>query len=669
MSLDDKTEVIAHFIGIFELTVEAARMRLQYDEISSQLRADPELGGLLQITVNLTSAYDLGEFYPALKAPFFLPTMPAAVGTYFGGYIGLQGPAKVFSGTTGLAESFPALPTHWAPLTMHLDAASYWLIPPSSIATINLQKNVLVDADVLWNGPELPVVAQEDLEAALFALAEAGFLMRPFEVPDLPADEEAIAEGALQLSEAARVFEAKETGPGTEAPEGLSIYLARNEDAAGITQDGETAEEMPGLPEYSHRFAPAEEEEPEEEPSEGPQHAEGETIVITEEDFEATHELGTGKNVLLNEAHIATNWLDAPVFMVMGDLHVSANITQVNVWNDHDTFIGAPATDTGSTQGVNAAALSWEANPAAEKEGTEAPQGVAVTRIDGNVLSFNHVQQFNFAIDSDVVNVGFSARETFIQMGDNSLVNMAGLLELGFHYDMIVIGGSMIDVTLISQMNLLLDADILETSEGFGGLLTSSGNLLFNLASISEQGIDTPLVMGEAQAKTAKKVAEDKKLKEEDLDDPAFAGTEVLNVLHISGHFLDVQIIEQVNVLGDSDQVRIAAEGAQGKDGATVKVNTGQNELINLASVTEMGLDSTVYTGGEVYSDALLYQAEFLSIDDPFAPASAEGLASEAVLFLAEGMVTEGSKESAGDGIYAPPPEETHVDVMQSILA
>ena len=45
MALDAITETIAHFVGAFELTIEQARLRDQYDEFTA-LRRKAEIDGL-----------------------------------------------------------------------------------------------------------------------------------------------------------------------------------------------------------------------------------------------------------------------------------------------------------------------------------------------------------------------------------------------------------------------------------------------------------------------------------------------------------------------------------------------------------------------------------------------------------------------------------------------
>src|SRR5690606_23576530 len=119
------------------------------------------------------------------------------------------------------------------------------------------------------------------------------------------------------------------------------------------------------------------------------------------------------------------------------------------------------------------------------------------------------------------------------------------------------------------------------------------------------------------------------------LDDPAFAGRDVLRVLHIKGDLVSAQIIKQVNILGDADQVDLLAARAM-ENAGDVSVTTGSNVLINAAHIGQFGIDSTVHTGGGIYSDALIHQAELVDANNPFG--SAGGLASEAVVFLTDAM-------------------------------
>lgn len=666
MALDDKSEIISHFIGLFDLKTEAARLRADYEEFKALKNHDPDLGGLLNVTVNLVSDYGLGSFIPEIKAPLFFPAIPGLEGL---GLISLPAPIHTFF--WGTIPSGPdSLPFYWSP-PVSLGELEFFIPPPASVATITAQYNFLSDNDFML-GFDFGQVFLDPLSfnGTLTELAGRATALQPIATPDLPEDEVAIADSGRAVAEEIRAYR---DGKETPTDEDATVFVAFDEDAVGVIIGGERAEEMPDPADYSDAFVKEEEDDEVE--------GEEEEVVIppfpgeeaeaprdAPDDSPPVHEVVAGENLMLNQTNIVMNWLDAKVFVVMGDVVVANSVSQINAWNDVDTVNGAAKGGGASTtQSVNASAMTWEANPFVPEEGATGPAFVAVTTITGNVINYNHVQQYNFATDHDVVSVSFSASETFIQTGDNTMYNIADILEWGYAYDLIVIGGNMIDVALVSQINVLLDADNVTVAGDFSGLGETSGNLLFNYAEINQVGIDTPMEITAAYGEAAKAVMDGGKPDGAILDDPAFLGTPVLKVLYISGDYLDLQVVDQVNVLGDVDQVALAAQTAQSLEGANVELFTGGNELINIAAITDLGMDSTIYTAGGAYSDAMLYQAELISNDDPIAQGM-EALASEAVLFLADGMLGP-TQDDTTQGIAQPLPEETPVDVMQTLVA
>jgi hypothetical protein len=373
---------------------------------------------------------------------------------------------------------------------------------------------------------------------------------------------------------------------------------------------------------------------------------------------------------MVNQAVVTTNWLDAPVIAVMGDYVSVSAVGQVNVWNDTDTTnIAADAVISSTTHGLNSSTITTVANAVAESGYTGGPETVIVTRIEGNVVNVNYIQQYNFAYDNDVVSVTFSATETYLELSDNTLVNLTDLVELGFQYDLIVIGGDMIDLRVISQTNVMLDTDSIHVEGSFSGNIDGSDNLLWNEALIYQSGVNTVEDMLDSYSNTASMLESGSDNVDDGvLNDEAMDGTQVLRVLYIEGDLLDVQAIEQVNVLGDADQVALASETVQSEDGANIQVITGSNALINVASIIDLGIDSTIYVGGDQYSDAMLYQAGFVSTEDPLVVSDTSGLASEAVLFLADNMIE--TLQTSNDADMAPViSNEPPVDVMQMVLA
>lgn len=660
--LDDKTEMIAHFIGIFELKTEEARMKVQYQEFAARIAENPDLGQLFNITIHMTSGYGLGGFMPDLKWPLANIAVPVSnFSVLIPGPFGFV-PFGLPTFFDDFFDAFPSLPSA---------SKQVFSIPlPSQMATVTVQQNFLEDFDILntYEG-NAEFINAAAYNGGLEYLEDIARELQPLRTPEPAADEDAIKQAGLDISEDIKALE--ESGVETEV-EGAEIYAAFNGDINEFTVNGESAEEMPHLGDHSYRFAKSEEEEEEEETND-PKSASGE--VLTDEDAEEdSHEASTGGNVLLNECNIATNWLDAPVFTVMGKVVVADVISQVNVFSDVDMLNGMLHHDENGTKTYNAAHFekisTTEEEEPEEGEETEpgnGPSNTVVVTLEGNLLNYNYVKQFNFANDGDIMSVGFSANDTKIQMGDNTLVNATSILGLGFYYDLIVVDGDIIDLAYLSQTNVLLDSDKVHYDGEFAGKMTTSDNLLFNWGKISDVGLDTHAAMDEVYGKAAANFMEGKHKLGDVKDDAVFSDVDLLKVLHIKGSILDVQIIEQFNILGDGDQVEMAQHTLASAEGADVSLITGQNELLNLASITDAGMDSKIYTNEGAYTDAFLYQADFVSEEDPLVLAASDTLAGEAFLFLADGILEGEAPEDAG--VNAPAPTETAVDVMQTVLA
>ncbi|MEE2946068.1 MAG: hypothetical protein VX444_12900 [Pseudomonadota bacterium] len=660
--LDDKTEMIAHFIGIFELKTEEARLKIQYQEFTAQLADNPNFAELFNITVNMTSAYGLGGFMPDLKWPLAFVSVPVSNFSFIV-------PTAIGFAPFGFPAFFPTEFFNGAANGPSIAQTVFTIPIPSSLATITVQQNYLEDFDILntYEG-DAEFINVAAYNGGLEYLTDVADQLQVLRAPALATDEDAMVESAVALSEDVKALEEAGVEP---AVEGAEIYAAFNGDINELTVNGEAVEEMPDLGDYSHRFATEEEEEEVEETNEA-KSASGE--VKDDDDLEEDqHEVSTGENLLLNEAYISTNWIDAPIISVIGKVVVADVISQINIWSDIDMINGALHSAEDGTNALNAAHFEYvssDADEHSEDDGEETeeeiaeetevagdgPENVVVVTLEGNLINYNHVKQFNFANDGDIMSVGFSANDTMVQMGGNSLVNAASILGLGFHYDLIMVDGDMIDVAFLSQTNVMLDSDTLHYGKHFAGDVSTSDNLLMNWGKITNFGLDQHHDMAEGNHKVGAYK-----------NDSVFDNVDLLRVLHVKGNLIDMQIVEQFNVLGDGDQAEIAAQTVQAADGANVSVTTGHNELLNMASITDAGLDSTIYTKEGAYTDAFLHQAEFVSEDDPLTLAMTDTLAGEAFLFLADGILDQDQGEDAG--IYAPEPTEVAADVMQTVLA
>jgi hypothetical protein len=241
-------------------------------------------------------------------------------------------------------------------------------------------------------------------------------------------------------------------------------------------------------------------------------------------------------------------------------------------------------------------------------------------------------------------------------------------LNLGFQYDLILIGGSLVTLNQITQVNVLLDQDWVTGDVPAGAKMHAGDNLQANSAAILTTGKDT---IADKSDKFDQALS--------DLEDGAgtipaslamdvvFAGQAALNVLYIAGDLVQTNVIEQLNYLGDSDQIHFIKDMFSTANGAEVTVTSGSNAQINAATVISVGLDSIVMAGGEAYSDALIYQAEL--IDDSAPPVGVQigGLATEAVAFLVDGMIDPASSDDGSSGFHVADGPSA-VDVMQTML-
>ncbi|WP_460273898.1 hypothetical protein [Celeribacter sp. ULVN23_4] len=682
MPLDSSTEIIAHFIGMLHQFEEASRLRQAYEEMRAAQQDTSDPADLLKITINVSSPDASGGYEPSLK--YSLPQQVQEVFPW------LTGPAQHYAAPIGVhiyghPTDILSVPKPYLNMTFE---PSFYVPPPSAQAGVHVQMNVLEDNDIFSNVDyEIAFATAEDyapMMAQLTQIAEALQI-----APDLvfPENETAMSDTAFEISGWVQTLEGSGATP---CADGVQISLLFGAAAMTLVVNGEEVEDVATFQDSLPPALQAEEDEEAEDlgvtSEDGPtsdsgHFASAEDAANAEPDG-PLHEITLGQNLMINEAIIQFNWLDAPVWLVAGDYLELDVISQVHVWHDvdfgaDDMTAGAsalPAFLTSSTE-EDIAATPWAGTEAisiaeisreittpepgaeeAESDGTEAELSPAayieVVTFSGNLINTSHIQQINLVSDFDQVTMEITAAETYLQMGDNTVVNVADLMTLGFYYDVIVVGGNVIDLTMISQTNVMLDGDQIHVGDGFGGELIGGSNLMWNEAHISETGLDTSIALEGSYAKDLKDFSKGEEDASSDLlNDPALLGVGVLRVLYVEGDVINMHCIEQTNVLGDADQIALIAEGMLSQMGDDVCVTTGQNAQGNLAIVNEGGMDSTIHVGGESYSDALIYQAEFVSEDDPLMPMDTSELASEAVAFLSDDMM---NADGQGDGAEGP---------------
>lgn len=691
-SIDGTDEAIRHFIGLFQLADERGRLRLDYDRLKP-VKADPETGPIRLADQGAPHPYIPRDHQPDIPYappspaieplagdPAAHPGAPVALAVW-PGHGGVDYP-HIAPGAAVPMPGFPALPPA-GPLPPPLPV--WTLPPPGSIVVIAVQQTALADDDQLDAARmQGGIVAPEQILARLDMLAAQASALGVALPVAMPADEPAfrlIAEGFRQA-------ETPAAGP-AEA----EVHILRGDAIAGLHQDGQALDARPDLaglmPEYQRDKATEAKAKAAADAAEaargvsedGPSSA-GPSVASEEPSAPGSHDLIHGANTLVNQASIVSAAITAPVVVVAAGVYSYNIISQTNVWSDLDSLLDATgaalasvpggaggAAGGGATQAFNFASFTTFSNPLPDSDGTgagEAPQYWVTATLEGSLISCNWIEQVNLMSDNDITSFTLQADQTLLLMGENGAVNQISLAELGYSYDLIIVDGQIINLNAVLQTNVLLDDDRVLVGEGGGVMVSAGDNLLINDTAITQIGQQNIVATtADIDAMLAGAAGGEVTLPQSVLEDPAFRDLPVVRVLHITGDLVSVNILSQTNILADSDQIEVYRDELTAAGGA-VEVVAGSNLLLNLASITEFGVDATIYSGGEVYSDALLLQAELISTDDPLAPDPGSGLASEAVLFLAEGMLGDDPEDAVFQPIGAD--HGISADAMETVL-
>ncbi|WP_272007880.1 hypothetical protein [Roseovarius sp. ZX-A-9] len=706
MAIDATTETIAHFIGHFHISVEEIRLRDQYLEFQANRKAQDALDVLNADPFRVNSAYRLEDYDPKLDYRATSSQATSAVAAPPANAPSL--PSKVFNTPT---DSFQSQENIGSGLSGGSANVSLTLPLPSSVASITVQLNDLNDDDVVGTGVEQTPAMARSVDTALTSLEDTAESLAGFVVPDTPADEDGWQDFVAEAMSAIRAAEeGGETHPAT-----ASVHTTTGAAASGIFIDGNSAVEVPELEDLLPAFLRPEEavnetdetqsgtsgqatagQSVDEEIDAGPDDAGPDTNATAPqhdfaEDFgdsvtdlwavDPGHEVVAGANTQLNEMQLKSSWLDADVIAVQNDaVHLDA-ISQVNVMATHDVVSGQVASATSNA--LNVAEIVTSSSVKAKPDVSPLnglPANSVTVRLETSVTQVNWTQQYNFGTDNDTAEITISGSNTYFGLGENTEYNEAFLTETGFNYDLIMVGGNFIDVTMLTQTNVLLDANWIDGTTD----VNLGDNLQYNLARIATTGVDTKAEMTANFSDALDQFAQGA----EDVTtavthDALFAGTDLLRVLYIEDDFVTVTIAEQTNVLGDVDQVNIvqmavanAATTAAAASGGAVSVVAGSNAQVNIATVHDFGIDSVVMAGGENYSDALIHQAGFLDPDGmPNGVQMASGisdLVNEAVAFLSDDMMGTHITEATHAAITSTQIDTDTAgqsDVMQTVLA
>ncbi|WP_298855775.1 type I secretion protein [uncultured Ruegeria sp.] len=646
MALDSITETIAHFVGTFEISIEQARLRDQYEEFSA-LRRKAEIDGLDDpASINIKADLDIpaGE-YKAL--PFnFLPSQPelplpsAPVGPVHEAIIILNGESAE---SMRFVPDGPSSPSS-APELIILRPES---VPLGSAMTFTVQKVVMRDNDTVGEGDfrdtEVLIAQGEemlDMALSLHAVASPSFSLADYKSTEMV---EALAEQMLD--------------PMNAEVDGVTVHQFHGDDAMGVIVNGQYVAEAPVwkeiLPEF-HKPDEANEDEAEAMlPDEWDQSKDPE--------FDDGHLVVTGGNLAINGVSAAVGWVDAPYIAVGGQAISLTAISQVALVSDWD--VGVPGASSG-TDVIQSSKIEVEGREAPwldDAAGTTGqPEYIVVDWVHGDLVVANFIKQVIDATDIDNIQTEISAASTLYAMGDNEMFNVTDIVQLGSYYDLIMIDGNMISVDMLYQTIALMDDDII--SGGMPGAMAGDDeNLLMNEASVKTIGEDIhqDLQQNLSDAMALEEMDMDA-LEDALLNDPMFAGMEQLRVLKIDGDLLQVNIIEQVTMMLDQDQVDLS-----GPNAAEAEVVAGSNALLNAANLTKMGVDSTVMAADGSYSDLLLHQASLIDMPDN---EEITEMTNEAIAAIIDDMSIP--QPDAAQALTTPSTETTTADDgLQTMLA
>ncbi len=633
MSMFDKiTEEIAHFIGVFHVSVEEARFREAYHEFSFH-PVPSELEPLPAIVPDFAAPYQLLGYEPGFdyrsprSEPWHAYARPAR-------FQDTHRPNNVDGNDPGSTwydwPKYEAARAHWTTKFTSPDPE-----PPGSVANFINQIVILSDDDYFSVGGHnldfSPAAIDND---RLLASAESALSLSPLGDLERPGSSDDII---TLIKTSVLEIETSESASG----EAVQIFT-NQETIEGVYVNGELVAQAPKLEDY-HSFV---DDETEDDTGSNAWTMENGTVAI-----KASVELQSGGNTLVNEALLKNFWTGGTVTAIVGD-HVELNvIVQTNALWDTDAItssIGIP-TNAEANELFNIATferLDVSKNPGADPVDLDHyPTYWSITEIKGDLLIVNWLEQFTFMSDNDVGVLSSSGVTTSVVSGNNIGVNHVSVFELGFSYDLIIVGGSVYDANFIQQTNVLFDNDVVGAGAGFHttgtGEVSTSANLLWNQAHITNIGNpdrfeDMPQHYLDAAAGLAdggRDIPDDVR------SDDAFAGLNGLSVLYIRGDLLNLQYIKQTNILGDSDQIALAKDAVAPNLTAEWSISTGSNALVNSAAIADLDSFGKTYVGGDQYSLETLYHAELISGHAESGSPHPDALVNEAVLFLDDSML------------------------------
>lgn len=347
----------------------------------------------------------------------------------------------------------------------------------------------------------------------------------------------------------------------------------------------------------------------------------------------------TGNNKAENAALIL-DFNEAPATMIVQGNYFSTNaIIQANILQNQDHVLDPgpdlPAVAEGENSTDNLA--SFKAKEALEAGGYHSLRGdlkVTVDYIDGDLFDIKALTQRSVVQDGDVSVQTQMQSYSEIHTGGNEQYNVAKFVDWGKGYDVIIVLGDYHSANIISQLNVVLDSDLIglnsQASEDGSSTVLTDQNSLQNEAAIHTFGTTTFDALSSDIESLIQGLGSREALDREAWSSFQGAASGTFDVVFVTGNYYDLNIINQVNVIADSDvAVQWAGEGS-----SLQWLSTGGNTAGNFAQIVDGGAVSSQILGGNAYEDSILLQANLVSDTMQTVATDPMALVTELVAFV-----------------------------------
>jgi len=649
MQIEKFSEIIAHFIGIFETTTEEMRLRAELTAGTGPVENEPTLDDLVANTPAFASDLMLKDYDPDVDY------RSVSYEIVYGGARRFGRPFE--ESIEKLSEiahrDVSSLPRFGSPQDINVEDDEQLQVfnGPGSVIGYVTQVNVLFDDDYLdmTDGYHAP----RDTSFVTERLAEFNDqteIFTPFASLQRTDTFEGVKHIANDMESYIQVVkDSGQTSLGTNEPpadnpnDQAHDFVLAGSEITGTHMNGKLVSEVPALddllPDRGLAKLP---EDPDE----------TQTSVEQHDPASSSLEVTAGANLVANIASVINTAVISSVTAIMGDYHQIDAITQVYAYSNDDDIASmfhssADAADDAGVTAYNIASFERSTYQSPQPETTVDahgdpifPMAWRVSIVNGDVSFVNWIEQYHFVSDNDTMTVTTSGSQTTVLTGGNTTLNFSSSFQMGLQYDLVIVGGSVYDINSITQISLLYDNDWVRAEDGADGnaAVQSGNNLIWNFAAIHNVGANDRFeTMPDYMHQAEKGILErDPSMPEGLSTDLNFQGYVGLNVLYITGNLFDMTIIKQVAVLGDSDDVtQAAAELLKNNQDAVITIDTGSNTVANIAQIVDYdSFGNTTYVAGQLYSDAILIQGGIIEHDATAPEAAGAKLANEVIAFL-----------------------------------